>query len=100
MVSSRLLSIGVYVTSLLTVEGLDFTPDELHAHLPLEHRLVHEGQRAEVVRVDEGTQDARSVLEVLLRIDQGDFVVVAHVASNDKAGKATTNNQHAALGHF
>ena len=70
------------------------TPDELHTHLPLEHRLVppkrklqrvlvragatltgskrrprrqsgerpgHEGERAEVIRVDEGTQDARSV---------------------------------------
>mmetsp|Transcript_33080 Transcript_33080/g.53230 ORF Transcript_33080/g.53230 Transcript_33080/m.53230 type:complete len:367 (+) Transcript_33080:249-1349(+) len=58
---------------LLAIQLLHLTPDELHAHLALQHGLQGEGQRVQVRRLHEGAKHTGRVLEVLLSIDNRDI---------------------------
>merc|ERR1719335_1815839 len=100
MVSGVLLSIGVYVHSrfspsrFVTSPQMNFTPI-FHSRTGWDMKVS--GPRWS------GWTKARRMPGVYSKYSFASIrvtLVVAHVASDDEAGKATPNDQHAALGHF
>ena len=77
---------------LLTVNFFHLPPDELHTHA-VKDRLVFEGQLLEMLRLHVGTEDARGVLKVLLRVNEGHVEVLLAVASHNEAGETAADNE-------
>jgi len=102
IIPTNFFLLGAVETSVLTqtlvaVKALDFTPDEAASHLLLKNWLKHEGKTLKMSWLDEGTKDTRSVLEILLGVNDGHLEVVAHMARDDETGEAGTNNENTTL---
>mmetsp|Transcript_12058 Transcript_12058/g.26786 ORF Transcript_12058/g.26786 Transcript_12058/m.26786 type:complete len:404 (-) Transcript_12058:8-1219(-) len=82
---------------LWSVQLRHLTPDELAPHSPFNHWKQGERQSIEMLRLHVCTQHARSVLEVLLAVNNGDQVVILQVTGNAEPSKAAANNEHAAV---
>mmetsp|Transcript_25980 Transcript_25980/g.77399 ORF Transcript_25980/g.77399 Transcript_25980/m.77399 type:complete len:444 (+) Transcript_25980:429-1760(+) len=79
------------------VQLLHLAPDELHADGALEHGLEREGQGVQVAGFHEGAEDAGSILEVLLRVDDRHEVVLPQVARGEVAGELASDDEDALL---
>merc|ERR1719174_2922657 len=63
----------------------------------IEDRLVLEGKLLQVLRLHVSAKNAGSVLEILLRINEGHVEVLLAMPGHNEAGKAATNHKNIAL---
>jgi len=78
---------------LLPDQVFHLPPDELAAHLVLDHVLEREGQLVEVLGLDVAPQDTGGVFEELLLVDNGDVEPGRKVLLLDQTTETTTDNK-------
>mmetsp|Transcript_3415 Transcript_3415/g.8019 ORF Transcript_3415/g.8019 Transcript_3415/m.8019 type:complete len:448 (+) Transcript_3415:850-2193(+) len=79
------------------VQRQHFAPDELAAHLVLDHVLERERQRVEMARLHVRAENTWGVLEEFLGVDDCDVVLFAHIPRDEQAREAAADDEHSAL---